>query len=68
MIINLKSSYLKKIEERNKYDEKWLDWYAWHPVWIDERYIVWLQTIQRRRSYYFEFDYFYYYRIKGEKT
>jgi hypothetical protein len=71
MIINLKSSYLKKIEERKKYEDKWLDWYAWYPVGIDEDYIVWLHTIERRRNYYrdydMQFDYDYSYRIKERK-
>lgn len=64
MIINFKSSYLKKIEEKKKYEDKWLDWYAWYPIGIDDRYIVWLQTIERRRNYYTQVDYNYSYRIK----
>ena len=32
--------------------KEWHDWFAWHPVKIDEiRNIVWLETIQRQMEF-----------------
>jgi len=30
----------------------WDDWFAWYPVNIDGR-IIWLQTIQRQRAWFY---------------
>ena len=39
---------LKKKDNTWMYD--WHDWFAWHPVRLDDtRDVVWLETIQRRR-------------------
>lgn len=68
MIIQMKSAYLKKFEERQKYngDDKWFDWFAWYPTRVDERTIAWFRVIQRRRNYVCSgsFFYFYEYRLK----
>lgn len=68
MIIKSKSCYLKHIEEKKKYQDKWVDWFAWYPTRVDERTIAWFQIIQRRRNYYMEFSYDYSYRLKESEV
>jgi len=64
MIIKRKSKWARKVEEKNKYENVWFDWFAWKPTRINEYSIVWLQTIQRRRAYLSLFSYNYIYRLK----
>lgn len=50
---------------------QWHLWFAWHPVRVEQGYVVWLETVERIvlwRSYYSGTDIEHFYRaIEDEK-
>lgn len=36
---------------------KWHKWFAWRPVWTLDNDCVWLETVERKRTNWFEWEY-----------
>lgn len=58
------------LKEEIEAKKKWHDWFAWYPVRVASSDCRWLETVERRGEYkwnYFDGVYFLYeYRAKGE--
>lgn len=52
-----------KSPERKTY---WHKWFAWHPIITEEDTLVWLETVERKRTYGYA-DYENEYRLIKEK-
>lgn len=57
-------------QTKTKLKESWHDWFAWYPVRLGDHNCRWLETVERKGTFYYNFfDSWrsYEYREKGRK-
>lgn len=47
---------------------EWRRWFAWHPIKINGKEVVWLETVERKRVWGGDFDSYVYRLIREDEA